>query len=190
MTAKFPAGRTGRQPKTSCQSPPSATLEPVPVRPPLKPTAGVISTHPAGPRKAGMLPLLQPRRREGWLISDYRIRELFESADVMSEGAWRPTPDGARHYFGTTSIVLPVHSAGGAIPDAQLAPLTALFLRDPHVRLRALRIACREANVRAESALGSVRAELTIVRDVHGIRIHVDVEAQSASLSAPKKVAR
>ena len=47
-----------------------------------------------GLKKAHALPLLSTRKVELWQSSDYRWRELFEGADVMSEGATRGEPDG------------------------------------------------------------------------------------------------
>jgi hypothetical protein len=109
--------------------------------------------------------------------SDYRFRELFENADVMSEGKAKDEPDGAT-YYGSTSIVLPFVSKGGAVPDDEAEQLLALLATDPHARVRAIRIACLEAQVRARAPIGRVRAELFVRRDRHGLRVDVEVEAR------------
>jgi hypothetical protein len=111
-----------------------------------------------------------------WQSADYRWRELFEAADVMSEGATRPEPGGLV-YYGSSSVLLPLVSAGGLLPDEDLEELLELIAHDPHARLRAIRVACLEAQLRSGGDLGSVRAELAVRRDPRGIRIDVDVEA-------------
>jgi hypothetical protein len=109
--------------------------------------------------------------------SDYRLRELFENADVMSEGKTRDDADGAT-YYGSTSILLPFSSRGGSVPDADAGALVLLLQSDPHARLRAIRVARIEAQVRAHAPIGRVRAELFVRRDHRGVRIDVDVEAR------------
>lgn len=121
-------------------------------------------------------PLLRSRKLELWQSSDYRWRQLFESADVMSEGATREEPDGPV-YYGTTSVLLPTVSEGGSLPDAQLAEAVQLLRGDPHARVRAVRIACLEAQLRANGPLGRVSAELYVRTDRRGVRVDVDVEA-------------
>jgi len=130
-----------------------------------------------GPAKAGELMLGKSRKLELWQATDYRLRELFEAADVMSEGATRTDPDGAT-YYGSTSVLLPFVSHGGLVPNERAAMLTQLIASDPHARLRAIRIACLEAQVRSGAPIGRVRAELYVHRDKRGIRVDVDVEAR------------
>jgi hypothetical protein len=122
------------------------------------------------------LPLLSTRKVELWQSSDYRWRELFEGADVMSEGATRSEPDGVT-YYGSTSILLPFSSRGGSVPDDQAEQVARLLTRDPHARLRATRIARLEAQVRSAAAIGRVRAELGVKIVAHGIQVGVEVEA-------------
>lgn len=122
------------------------------------------------------MPLVSRRTVDLLQSTDYRWRELFESADVMSEGATRSEPEGAV-YYGSTSVLLPRISKGGSIPDEEVDVLSRLLRGDPHARLRAVRIACLEAQLRAGDRLGPVRAELTVRRDPRGIRVDVDVEA-------------
>jgi hypothetical protein len=121
-------------------------------------------------------PLLRSRKLQLWQSSDYRWRQLFESADVMSEGATREEPDGPV-YYGTTSVLLPTVSEGGSLPDAQLADAVQLLRGDPHARVRAVRIACLEAQLRANGPLGRISAELFVRADRRGVRVDVDVEA-------------
>jgi hypothetical protein len=122
-------------------------------------------------------PLLSRRSIELVKASDYRFRQMFENADVMSEGKTREEAEGAT-YYGSTSILLPFSSRGGGVPDERTDELLALLKSDPHARIRAIRIACIEAQVRAHSPIGRVRAELFVRRDRRGIRVDVEVEAR------------
>jgi hypothetical protein len=130
-----------------------------------------------GLRKATTLPIVRKRTAELVSSVDYRWRELFEAADVMSEGATREEPGGPV-YYGSTSVLLPRASQGGLVPDAEVDAVRELLAVDPHARVRAVRIACLEAQLRAEGPLGRVRAELVVREDARGIRIDVDVEAR------------
>jgi hypothetical protein len=100
---------------------------------------------------------------------DARWRELFERADVMTEGGARDEPSG-RVWYGSTSAIL---RAEGAAP----ALLAELAGRDPHVRLRAVRMAHREAQLRAPGLLGRFACEIRVSVDSRGVRIDVDVQA-------------
>jgi hypothetical protein len=127
--------------------------------------------------KAHAEPLLSRRALPLVKSSDYRLRELFERADVMSEGKTREEPDGAT-YYGSTSVLLTFASRGGAVPDEGAHELLALVRLDPHARVRAIRIACLEAQVRAHAPIGRVRAELSVRLDRRGVCIDVEVEAR------------
>lgn len=129
-----------------------------------------------GPRKAKADRLIRQRLVRLWRSSDYLVKQMFESADVMSEGAAREESSGPT-YYGTTSIVLLSESLGGHIPDADLASAGQLLLNDPHARVRAIRIAWREAQVRSTLPLGQVKAELSFSTLSNGVKIDVDVEA-------------
>ncbi len=134
--------------------------------------------HPRpGLSKARAEPLLSRRAMPLVKSSDYRWRELFERADVMSEGKTRSDADGAM-YYGSTSVLLPFASRGGGVPDEHADEVLALLSADPHARVRAIRIACLEAQVRARAPLGRVRAELTARRDRRGLCIVIEVEAR------------
>lgn len=121
-------------------------------------------------------PLVRTRHVQLWQSSDHRWRELFEAADVMSEGATREEPDGAV-YYGTTSVLLATESCGGKLADEQLGEVVEVLRNDPHARVRAVRIACIEAQLRAGGQLGRVSAELSVRADRRGVRVDVDVEA-------------
>lgn len=127
--------------------------------------------------KTGVQQLVERRRVEMYRSTDYRWRELFESADVISEGATRPEADGAV-YYGSTSIILLVRSRGGSVDDDQLDEASRLVGSDPHARIRAVRIACLEAQLRAGGPIGRVRAELFVRKDPVGVRVDVEVEAR------------
>lgn len=139
----------------------------------------VVKPRARGPglKKTHALPLLSARKVELWQASDYRWRELFEAADVMSEGATRDEPDG-KMYYGSTSILLPFSSRGGFVPDDQAEPVARVLARDPHARLRATRVARLEAQVRSAAPIGRVRAELSVGVVAHGIQVSVEVEAR------------
>lgn len=123
---------------------------------------------------------------ELWQSSDYRWRELFEAADVMSEGAPRKEPDGL-HYYGSTSVLLPTESRGGSVPDELAERLARFVSHDPHARVRAVRIACLEAQLRSGGKLGRVYAELFVREDNRGVRIDVEVDAPVLEVSGRAK---
>jgi hypothetical protein len=130
-----------------------------------------------GLAKTGAQPLIFRRAIELVKSSDYRLRQLFERADVMSEGKVRDEPDG-RTYYGSTSVLLPFVSQGGGVPDERALEALRLLAADPHARTRAIRIACLEAQVRARAPIGRVRAELSLRRNRRGICIVIEVEAR------------
>lgn len=130
-----------------------------------------------GLTKTRRLDLLKRRTVELWQSADYRWRELFESADVMSEGATRGEPEGPV-YYGSTSVLLPIVSLGGFVPDDAIDDVVRIIASDPHARVRAVRISCLEAQLRSGGPLGRVRAELFVRRDRRGVRVDVEVEAR------------
>ena len=86
--------------------------------------------------------------------SDGRLRELFDDADVISEGR-AGIEGGELVYHGSTSVRL------GRGDDAGIEALARMATLDPHMRLRALRIARREASARAGGPIGTLRAEVS-----------------------------
>ncbi|MBI4955680.1 MAG: hypothetical protein HY908_26915 [Myxococcales bacterium] len=98
------------------------------------------------------------------LPPDYWQR-LIETADVVSEGGVSVEGDQSV-YYGTTSVLCELGAArrdgcGAAALGLEVeSALAALAAADPHVRLRLLRIARREAQARAPAPLGVLHAEL------------------------------
>jgi hypothetical protein len=139
-----------------------------------------------GPQKARRLPLLVTTSQRGFRLFDYRLRELFERADIISEGARKATSatvEADNTYFGTTNIVLTPYASDTSSLAIEPQLLVRIFAWDPHVRLRALRIAYREARVRANGVIDRVRTEIVVSQAPLGIRIHVDLEARVLSTS-------
>ena len=128
-------------------------------------------TYPAHPglAKTRGLPLLVGRRAFLLRAPDEKWRELFDSADAVSEGGARREGQG-RVWYGSTSLIL-------ATPAEDAPLLTALAAQDVHVRVRAIRAARREACVRAPAPLGRVACEVRFAVDPRGVRIDVDVQA-------------
>jgi hypothetical protein len=56
--------------------------------------------------------------------------------------------------------------------------LAAAVAKDPHVRVRALRAARREAAQRADGPVGRMIAEITVAASCGGVTVHVEVEAR------------
>ena len=129
-----------------------------------------------GLRKASLPRLLSSHQFELWRVVDYELGELFEHADVMSEGAARAEGPSLT-YYGITSILLLTRSHGGNIPDESLHNTVEVLRRNPHARTRAIRIACREAQVRCPQPLARVEAELLVRVGPKGVHIDVEVEA-------------
>ncbi|WP_437627584.1 hypothetical protein [Sorangium sp. So ce1151] len=99
-------------------------------------------------------PLFQRRRVELVTCSTGRLHALFDHADVLSEGSTR-SEEGGLVYYGSTSlhVALPPDAPRDQALDRALA-------LDPHLRLRALRVAQREATARAGGPLGPMHAEI------------------------------
>jgi hypothetical protein len=124
--------------------------------------------HP-GLAKTRGLPLVLARRKLVVRTFESIWRELFARADVVSEGSARDEPSG-RVWYGSTSVILPA-------PEAQAQALVALARRDVHFRVRALRMALREASLRAPSRLGRLTGEIRVEFREAAVRIDVDVQA-------------
>jgi hypothetical protein len=129
-----------------------------------------------GLAKAASGGLVRRRCMDFVAIEDGPARELVEAADVISEGLARLEGSGSV-YYGTTSVLLVAASRGGALPDADVENLSTLLARDPHLRLRTLRIAVREARARAQGELGSVSAEMDVRSCPAGVVVTIDVVA-------------
>jgi hypothetical protein len=104
--------------------------------------------------------------------TDALWREAFDAADAISEGAARTEARG-QVWYGSTSLILHLD----AKTQEERAFLTEVAARDLHVRTRALRVAIREATVRAGVRLGRSQCEVRFAVDPGGVRIDVDVQA-------------
>ncbi len=134
----------------------------------------ITSVKGPGIAKARGLPLVTQRLVTRARGSDARWRELFDRADVVSEGSVRHEA-GGDVWYGSTSLVLVLPLASCAPRDRTF--LTAFAARDLHVRLRALRAARAEATLRAPQPLGPSSCEIRVSEDARGVRIDVDVQA-------------
>lgn len=128
-------------------------------------------------------PALFERRGTFVRTSEGRWRELFASADAISEGAVKEE-GGGRVWYGSTSLILILPTG---TPEEDRALVRALAEKDVHVHVHALRCAHREAQSRAPGLLGRTVCELRFDDDPRGLRIDVDVQAP---LIERRKVAR
>ena len=103
------------------------------------------------------------------------MRALVDGADVMSEGGISDDAEGTS-YYGSTSLLLRTADLDGT--DVPL--FAAAVARDPHARLRALRIAHREAVTRAGGPIETISAEVSIRTDARGVLLIVEVSARVA----------
>ncbi len=101
-------------------------------------------------------------------VDDNTLAHLLATADVISEGQVHEH-EGARAWFGSTSMILSVR--------ADLDRVAALVSRDLHARTRVLRVARREASLRAPCPLGPLRSEVRVTSVGGSLRIDVDVQA-------------
>ena len=104
----------------------------------------------------------------------------------MSEGATRLEASGPV-YYGSTSVILPVTSCGGLLPDADRSRATRAMTADPHARVRAVRVAYLEAQLRAGGPIEKVFADVTVRSDARGVRVDIEVEARVLSAGGAKR---
>lgn len=133
--------------------------------------------------KARRPPILVAHRGVRLQSSDAPWRELFERADIVSEGSVHTELDG-RSWYGSTSMIL------RAPTDADPSLLAQVADRNVHVRLRAVRTALREASLRAPGRLGRLMCELRVSPDPVGVRIDVDVQAPLIERRAVSRAVR
>jgi hypothetical protein len=119
------------------------------------------------------LRLLEVARSPRVRSVDARWRVLFEKADAVSEGRVQHET-GGDVWYGSTSLIL-AYPETATPADREF--LAAVAARDLHVRVRALRIARREAASRAPGVLGQSTCEIRFVTTKGGVRIDVDVQA-------------
>jgi hypothetical protein len=105
--------------------------------------------------------------------SDAQWRALFDAADSVSEGSVKDEALG-QVWYGTTSVILVLPAA---MSDEDRTLLVGVASKDLHVRLRAVRLAHREAQLRAPSTLGRCNCEIRVGSESRGVRIDVDIQA-------------
>jgi len=127
-----------------------------------------------GLAKARLRSTLSHKTRQFVRAMEGSLRAWMDSADIVSEGR---TSDG--RYFGSTSIFLAWRTAPAGLSYEGESARALVF--DPHLRLRALRVARREAEARATGNLMSVSADLRAVFDARGMFVTIDVEAALGS---------
>jgi hypothetical protein len=134
-----------------------------------------------GLAKARALACVLSRNMVMLSVPDVHWRDLFERADVVSEGAVREE-GGDRMWYGSTSVILPT--------EGDTARLAVLARHDVHARTRALRAARREACSRAPCPLGRLTCETHFSADPRGVKIDVDVQAPLIDVTMTHKVTR
>jgi hypothetical protein len=127
-----------------------------------------------GLRKVRHPPPIARQTRRLWRIEPHWIKAWFEHSEILSEGAAR---DGS--YYGTTSIMIDFTRHGDS--KAVQFPLSVLQY-DPHVRVHALRLARREAQVRSSAPLATVHCELTFQILERRVVIRIDAESKQLIL--------
>jgi hypothetical protein len=105
--------------------------------------------------------------------SDGLWKALFEAADVVSEGAVVCEGLG-QTWYGSTSLILALPTETS---DSERAFIAEVAARDLHVRLRSVRLALREAQLRAPTTLGRSSCEMRVGWEARGVRIDVEVQA-------------
>jgi hypothetical protein len=126
-----------------------------------------------GLAKARALGLYEARRAPRIRVTDAQWRGLFDGADMVSEGSVK-NESGGSVWYGSTSLILKLPESASA---AERALLAAVAARDLHARLRAVRLAHREAQLRAPARLGRSSCEIRVGLEARGVRIDVDVQA-------------
>jgi len=105
--------------------------------------------------------------------TESRVREMFASADVVTEGGPRDEAAG-RMWYGTTSLILAMPAD---VSEHERELVRAVLERDVHLRVRALRAAAVEHKARAPGRLGRISSEIRVELAGGGLRIDVDVQA-------------
>jgi hypothetical protein len=118
--------------------------------------------------------------RERWVrlvaLTEGRVRDLVDLADVVSEGSVRDE-GGTSTYYGSTSILIGSEALDGVPLDVFAHALRC----DPHARLRIVRVASREATSRMPGSPAAVELEIGIEVSRGRIEISVDVVARLAA---------
>lgn len=120
-------------------------------------------------------------RRSSRVLSRALEEELFQIADVLSEGSCRTVPAAHDSYFGSTMLSfdlsrLRAHFRGGYSEQAR-RDLAWAIEGSIRVRLRAMRIACAEASRRVpDRLLGTALCEIRVRLVQEHLHIDVDLE--------------
>jgi hypothetical protein len=118
------------------------------------------------------------RRRDLTLftLSDDALREIMSTADVVSEGKTSTTGAELR-YDGTTSIQISF-SQFETDPRVTRATIIEVIAACPHLRLRATRIAHREAASRAHGMLSTLSSATSVSVSNERIAIVIEVSGR------------
>lgn len=136
-----------------------------------------------GLQKVRKPPILLRRSVKQVSVSAGRMLYLIDSASVMSEGQMR-SDDSGTAYFGTTTLLFPLRTPGISLTEEDMADLKTAIEFDPLSRLAVLRIAYREATLRAGAPLDSIQAEIRSELVPRGLLVHVDVSAAALNQRA------
>jgi hypothetical protein len=126
-----------------------------------------------GIAKTRGLPLVSNRIAHLTRANDAIWRILFDAADTISEGSVRNEPPGESTWFGSTSLILRMPE----LASRERSEALRVGEHDVHVRLRAMRLAHREAVQRAPGSLGTATCEIRFALAPEGVRIDVDLQA-------------
>jgi len=135
-----------------------------------------------GLKKAKLPALLRERWVRLLALTEGRIRELVDEADIISEGGVREE-SGVSTYYGTTSLIIGTDVLEGASTEV----ITHVLRCDPHTRLRLVRVAHREATSRIAGRAGALSLEMEI--DVTAQRITIRIDAVARVMSRHRAVA-
>lgn len=120
-------------------------------------------------------------------------QEIFIKARVLSEGAYRPVPEGHESYFGSTMISVPLASLArvtrGELDQNARGQLERAVAGSVRVRLRAMRIARAEVARRVpHRVLGTAQVETRVRLTRDELFIDVDLEVPlGLSFSAKRR---
>jgi hypothetical protein len=120
-------------------------------------------------------------------------QEIFLKARVLSEGGYRPVPEGHESYFGSTMISVPLRSLAqvtrGELDQQARSQLERAVAGSVRVRLRAMRIARAEVARRVpHRVLGTAQVETRVRLTRDELFIDVDLEVPlGLSFSAKRR---
>ncbi len=130
-----------------------------------------VHAHP-GLRKARTPDAVQTREVSYFRAFAPDVRRRIEEASTLSEGAIREESEGPV-WFGTTSLIVGL----GGVPLELHPAFHGLLTHDLHARARIVRLAHREASLRAPGTLGRLQCDIRFEKTSDAVRIDVDVQA-------------